>query len=96
MPYNCYYRRFTKEQITRIKTLKVIDMLMSVTRMLEEDIQPNPFRVPTERETTNSDFRTKCQLNSDSKIWSLSPCSQYNKNTLVHNDTCYHLPQVRL
>jgi hypothetical protein len=43
-----FKRRFSSSQIERIKSLKVFDMVVSVTKMLAEDIKENPFRVPTE------------------------------------------------
>lgn len=43
-----FVSRFNTKQIQRIKELKVFDMIVSVTKMTEKDLQSNPFRLPGE------------------------------------------------
>lgn len=40
---------FKKEEVERIKELKLYDIIMAVTMMDHNDIPRNPFRVPTNR-----------------------------------------------
>lgn len=37
---------FTNEEVNRIKSLKLYDIIMAVTKMDDKDIPENPFRVP--------------------------------------------------
>jgi len=46
-----FCRRFKQEQIDRIKSISVFDVVVSGTRMLQEDIQVNPFKVPDQRKS---------------------------------------------
>ncbi|CAL8138364.1 unnamed protein product [Orchesella dallaii] len=83
--------RFTEQQIERIKLLEVFDLIVSTTRMKEEDLQPNPFRLPLE------EFKTKfpnCITNDPP--WISDKCINYDSAGIERNSTrCYHFPQLQ-
>ncbi|ODN05836.1 Dual oxidase 1, partial [Orchesella cincta] len=83
--------RFTEEQIERIKLLEVFDLIVSTTRMKEEDLQPNPFRLPLD------DFKAKsptCRL-EDPLLWVPDRCTNYDSSGNNRtNIRCYHFPQL--
>lgn len=43
----CNFRLFTPEEIKTIKTLKMYDIITSVTKITSDDIQKDVFRVPS-------------------------------------------------
>ncbi|OXA56851.1 Dual oxidase 2 [Folsomia candida] len=86
--------RFTATQIDRIKTLKVFDIIVSVTKMLPEDIQANPFRVPTEVFKQQS---PQC-FSAQNSSWETGRCYTFDNETelptSLQPNTCYHFPQL--
>ncbi|RZC35513.1 dual oxidase 1-like, partial [Asbolus verrucosus] len=68
---------FTENEITRIKSTTIYDIIMAVTKMDPDDIPRQPFNVPKDIDT---ELNTKCNLTS-------SDCNSSSTDTFK----CYHL-----
>nr|XP_022914641.1 dual oxidase-like [Onthophagus taurus] len=75
---------FTKEEIARIKELKLYDIIMSVTKLDPKDIQQNVFRAPYELE----------HIHENCKNLVPNDCKFKDPNGVDLNKQCYHLPQL--
>ncbi|CAB3380635.1 Hypothetical predicted protein [Cloeon dipterum] len=75
---NKFNKLFTADEIERIKSIRLRDILMSVTHMKDEDMQQNPFLAPTQ-------LPARCQDNRE---------FEHGQCTGTSTQTCRHLPPL--